>query len=71
MSKIKCGKKYFQVKISRFYTKQALGCWSLLGNAFAGACKYSSDDAIFLKRRQNYFWKTIADFSADDFIANP
>lgn len=44
------GKKYIQVKISRFYTRQSLGCWPLLSNAGAGACKYSSDDAVFVKR---------------------
>lgn len=42
-------KKYIQVKISRFYTRQSLGCWPLLSNAGAGVCKYSSDDAVFVK----------------------
>lgn len=44
-------KKYFQVKISRFYTRQSLGCWPLLSIAGAGVCEYNSDDAVFVKRR--------------------
>lgn len=65
------GKRYIQVKISRFCTRQSLGCWPLLSNAGAGVYKYSSDDAVFVKRGQHYFWKIIPDFTSNDFVAYP